>query len=316
MSEDLQTLARSISVTIKAHVDRRLDEFRASFRVPADGKDGAPGAPGERGAVGERGADGAPGERGSAGEPGERGADGAPGERGEPGAMGQQGQRGPAGELGERGADGLRGERGADGALGPMGERGLAGINGKDGAPGPAGRDFDPVLMESAVRSEVGKQFSDVYERVLRAMPAPKDGASVTIADVAPLLEGEVSKWELEFERRAAEMLQRALDRIPKGRDGKDGLGVEDFDLEAIEGGRVIAVSLRSAAGNVICRQVRTALTIDRGQYALAKSYEPGDGVTYGGSFWIAQVATDDSPGNSRGGMPWRLAVKHGRDAK
>jgi len=316
MSEDLQILARSISVTIKAHVDRRLDEFRASFRVPADGKDGAPGAPGDRGPVGERGADGAPGERG------ERGADGAPGERGpagepgERGADGAPGERGPAGERGERGADGLRGERGADGAPGPMGERGLAGIDGKDGAPGPAGRDFDPVLMESAIRAEVGKQFADVYERVLRAMPAPKDGTSVTIADVAPLLEGEVAKWELDFERRAAEVLQRALDRIPKGRDGKDGVGVEDLQIESVDGGRVIAISIISAAGATIRREVRTELTLDRGQYALGKSYEAGDGVTYGGSFWIAQVATDDSPGNSRGGMPWRLAVKHGRDAK
>jgi len=274
MSDDMQTLARSISVTIKAHVDRKLDEFRASFRVPVDGKDGAPGRDGKDG---ERGADGAPG------------LDGAPGERGKDGAPGQAG---------------------ADGA------DGRNGIDGKDGAPGADGRDFDPAALDAAVRAEVGKQFGDVYERILRAMPTPKDGASVTVADVAPLLEGEVAKWELEFERRAADVLQRALDRIPKGRDGKDGLGVEDFDLEAIDGGRLIAVSLRTAAGVVSRREVRTALTLDRGPYALGRSYEPGDGVTYGGSFWIAQQETEESPGNSKGGLPWRLAVKHGRDAK
>ncbi len=283
---DLRALAHSVVVSVNAHVDRKLDEFRSSFRVPADGKDGAPGAAGERGATGERG---------------EAGPAGAPGRDGERGEKGERGEAGPAGAPGERG------------------EKGEAGLNGKDGAPGERGidgRDFDPAALDAAVRVEVGKQFGDVYERVLRAMPTPKDGASVTIDDVTPLLEGAVAKWGLEFERRAAELLARAVDRIPKGVDGKDGVGVDDFELESLDGGRTIAVSIAASSGLIIRKQITTAIPVDRGPYAIGRAYEPGDGVTYGGSLWIAQAATETSPGESKGGMPWRLAVKHGRDAK
>ena len=262
---DLRTIATSVASGLKAHVDHRIDEFRASFRVPADGKDGAPGERGEKGDAGRDGKDGAPGERGEKGIDGRDGNDGAPGERG---------------------------ERGID------------------------GRDFDPAALDAAVRAEVGKQFSDVYERVLRAIPTPKDGASVTIEDVTPMLEGAVAKWGLEFERRAAELLARAVDRIPKGVDGKDGVGVEDFEIESLDGGRTIAVSIAASSGLIIRKEITTAIPVDRGPYSTGRAYEPGDGVTYGGSFWIAQAATETSPGDSKGGMPWRLAVKHGRDAK
>ncbi|MBP7610885.1 MAG: collagen-like protein [Steroidobacteraceae bacterium] len=261
---DMGSLAKSISVALKDYIERRL----ADFRVPVDGKDGAPGERGEKGDAGRDGKDGAPGERGEKGDAGRDGKDGAPGERGE------------------------RGERGID------------------------GRDFDPAAVDAAVRTEVGKQFSDVYERVLRAIPTPKDGASVTIEDVTPLLEGAVAKWGLEFERRAAELLARAVDRIPKGVDGKDGVGVDDFELESLDGGRTIAVSIAASSGLIIRKEITTAIPIDRGPYTIGRAYEPGDGVTYGGSFWIAQAATETSPGDSKGGMPWRLAVKHGRDAK
>jgi len=286
---DLHDLAKSLSHTLKAHIDRRLEEFRASFRVPADGKDGASGPVGERGApgvAGEAGKDGVQGERGEKGDAGRDGKDGAPGERGEKGIDGRDGKDGAPGERGEKGID---------------------------------GRDFDPAALDAAVRAEVGKQFSDVYERVLRAIPTPKDGASVTIEDVTPLLEGAVAKWGLEFERRAGDMLQRALDRIPAGVDGKDGadgVGVDDFELESLDGGRTIAVSIAASSGLIIRKEITTAIPVDRGPYAIGRAYEPGDGVTYGGSFWIAQAATETSPGDSKGGMPWRLAVKHGRDAK
>lgn len=290
MSDDeMQLLARSISGPIKAYVERRLDEFRSIFRAPVDGKDGAPGA---------------------------RGADGARGEKGDPGEAGEAGAQGPQGERGERGEKGEPGPAGSDGARGERGEKGLDGADGADGARGADGRDFDPAALDAAVRAEVGKQFGDVYERILRAIPAPKDGASVTLADVTPLLEGEVSKWELEFERRATDLLQRALDRIPKGRDGADGIGVDDFELEAIDGGRTIAISIAASSGLIIRKEITTAIPVDRGPYAIGRAYEPGDGVTYGGSFWIAQQATATSPGDSKSGLPWRLAVKHGRDAK
>jgi hypothetical protein len=53
---------------------------------------------------------------------------------------------------------------------------------------------------------------------------------------------------------------------------------------------------------------------IDRGVYVRGKAYEAGDGVTWGGHYWIAQADTDEPP--VEGGRAWRMAVRRGRDGK
>ncbi len=57
-------------------------------------------------------------------------------------------------------------------------------------------------------------------------------------------------------------------------------------------------------------------MALDAGVYqAGKKDYEAGDGVTYGGSWWIAQMdRPSEAPGKVEG--EWRLAVKRGRDGK
>ena len=51
---------------------------------------------------------------------------------------------------------------------------------------------------------------------------------------------------------------------------------------------------------------------LDRGVYLESKVYQRGDGVTFGGSWWIAQK---DAPEGKPGTSPdWRLACKRGRD--
>ena len=53
---------------------------------------------------------------------------------------------------------------------------------------------------------------------------------------------------------------------------------------------------------------------IDRGVYRDTEAYAKGDGVTWGGSYFIAQKqAPEGKPGESDS---WRLAVKRGRDGK
>jgi hypothetical protein len=52
----------------------------------------------------------------------------------------------------------------------------------------------------------------------------------------------------------------------------------------------------------------------DMGVWGEGRSYLKGDGVTWGGSFWIAQDDTADKPEASA--KSWRLAVKRGRDGK
>lgn len=60
--------------------------------------------------------------------------------------------------------------------------------------------------------------------------------------------------------------------------------------------------------------EVRYAGPLDKGVYREGEAYERGDGVTFGGSWWLAQVdAPATKPGTS---ADWRLAVKKGRDGR
>lgn len=60
--------------------------------------------------------------------------------------------------------------------------------------------------------------------------------------------------------------------------------------------------------------EVRYPGPLDKGIFREGEAYERGDGVTFGGSWWIAQVdAPTTKPGTS---AEWRLAVKKGRDGR
>jgi len=121
---------------------------------------------------------------------GDSGPKGERGEKGEPGPVGPEGKPGERGERGEKGEPGesIKGEKG---------DKGDPGRDGKDGVPGSQG-----------IKGE--------------------DGHSVTIDEVMEKLEAHLAKWELEFERRAWDVLQKAIDKIPPPRDGKDGLPGKD----------------------------------------------------------------------------------------
>jgi len=135
----------------------------------------------------------------------------------------------------------------------------------------------------------------------------------------------------------------RALARLPgpegpagrPGIDGKNGLPgpkgdpgrnatdlnyLQEYIVEQIEktfktskmttqdGGR----TLQWAFGDRI-QEIKTAIVLDVGVWKDGAVYAPGDGVTFGGSFFIAQTQTNARPGQS---TDWRLAIRAGRDAR
>lgn len=184
------------------------------------------------------------------------------------------------------------------------------------------GKDADPAVISKMVKDEVDslpkpRDGRDVEPEAIRAMvrdavseiPAPQDGKSVTLDDVRPFLEAETARWQLEFERRATDVLQRAVEGIPKPKDGRDALSVEDFEV-TLEG-RVFTFALRCGE-NVVKREIKVPFPLDRGTYRSGESYEKGDVVTYGGSQWIAKKDTNESPPSDA----WRLCVKKGKDGK
>ncbi len=134
-----------------------------------------------------------------------------------------------------------------------------------------------------------------------------------TIDEVAATFERRFSDLTLSWERQARETFDKAADRMPIPKDGRDALPLECFDLALGEDGRTVTVKMQ--AGDVVVeKSVKIASVIDRGVFSAEKSYEQGDGTTYGGCYWIAQKdAPEGVPGGS---SDWRLAVKKGRDGK
>ncbi|EMI4494997.1 hypothetical protein V6599_003948 [Pseudomonas aeruginosa] len=134
-----------------------------------------------------------------------------------------------------------------------------------------------------------------------------------TIDEVAATFERRFSDLTLSWERQQREAIDKALDKMPAPKDGRDALPVESFDMVLGEDGRTVTVKLQ-AGDTVIEKSVKVPAIIDRGVFSAEKSYEQGDGTTYGGCYWIAQKdAPEGVPGGS---SDWRLAVKKGRDGK
>ncbi len=164
-------------------------------------------------------------------------------------------------------------ERPQDGKDGAQGEKGADGSNGKDGADGKDGR--DGVDVKDLLVVEGGELVATFTDGRTKALGQfrGKDGTDGA-----------------------------------KGKDGADGVGFEDIDLVETENG----VVLRFTRGETV-KDFRLPIVIDRGVFKEDAEYHKGDGVTWGGSFWIAQETSADKPDSGKG---WRLAVKRGRDGK
>lgn len=168
-------------------------------------------------------------------------------------------------------------------------------------------------MVADAVRG-VSEGLTEKLHQSIKAIPLPKDGEdgkSVTVDDVMPLLKAHHAEWAIGFERNAQAVLQRAVDAMPKPKDGLDGFNLEDLQLE-FDGERTATLSF-SRGELRKTHAMRFPMVIDRGVYKTGQDYERGDGVTWGGNFWICQEDTSDKPGTSKA---WRLAVKKGRDGK
>lgn len=87
--------------------------------------------------------------------------------------------------------------------------------------------------------------------------------------------------------------------------------GIAGIELKAE--GREVKCIASMASGAEVVHATRFDMVIDKGVYKHGSDYEVGDGVTWAGSYWIAQrMAPERKPGE---GDDWRLAVKRGRDA-
>jgi hypothetical protein len=86
------------------------------------------------------------------------------------------------------------------------------------------------------------------------------------------------------------------------------GRAFKTASVTTADGGR----TLRWAIGETV-HEIKTAIVLDAGVWKEGAAYVAGDGVTLGGSFFIAQADTSAKPGKSD---EWRLAVKRGTDGR
>ena len=195
--------------------------------------------------------------------------------------------------------------------------------------PAEKGKDADPVEVASLVTQEA--------ERILAGWERPKDGQDGAPgekgADGVPGRDGKdgIDAVDVMIDREGGLVFTMADGRMKNvglvvgkdgeaglngkdgapginGKDGLDGVGFDDMDLEIDEEGAMI----KFVKGDAV-KQFRIPVPIDRGVFREGTQYRKGDGVSFGGSWFIAQEDTGEKPENGKG---WRLAVKRGRDGK
>lgn len=200
-----------------------------------------------------------------------------------------------------------------DGVDGVDGKDGADGRDGADGAPGRDGKDAEPVTSE---------QLAMAVAEYLGANPpaAGKDGRDGIDGKDGVGLAGAVQSKDghLVLTLTSGATVDIGMIAGRDGRDGekgvdglngRDGFGFDDLDLvESDEG-----VQLRFTHGEVV-KDFALPVVFDRGVYREGGNYRKGNGVTWGGSYWIAQKDDPGKPDTPESG--WRLAVKKGQNGK
>jgi hypothetical protein len=248
------------------------------------------------------------------------GRDGKDGERGAPGINGKDAE--PVTPILERlaalearpvprdGRDGDVGPVGPQGEIGPSGEKGIDGINGKDGADGVGydGKDGkDGVGLTGALIDRDGHLVVTLSDGTTKDVGVVV-GRDADMDAITKHIDLTLASWPKPKDGR---------DGI-NGKDGADALGFDDlvsavFDVERK------AMVFTYARGDYAKELVvpMAGVVLDRGVYKAGQTYIAGDGVTWAGSFWIAQAETSAKPGEmGESSRAWRLAVKRGADGK
>lgn len=172
-----------------------------------------------------------------------------------------------------------------DGVDGRDGKNGNDGINGKDGDVGKDGESsFDIAKKNGFEGGEIDFVLS------LRG----KDGSA-----------GDHGRDGRDGQKGTDGMHGK------DGLNGADGLGFDDLSAE-FDGERTVTLKFQRGDRIKSFEFVIPAI-IDRGVYTVGKEYVQSDGVTFKGSYYIAQSVTTEEPGTGKG---WRQAVRKGRDGK
>jgi integrin beta 3 len=217
--------------------------------------------------------------------------------------QGPVGEKGDTGEPGERGADGVSPEPEAiAAALLPIAEEMIVTAITKAVAELPKPERGEKG--EPGERGEKGEPGSDGLNG--------KDGAG--IVDGFLSREGHlIATLSDGTTRDFGEVVGKDGRDGANGKDGRDGIELSSFDAIVLDDDRTVELKFISGEEERVA-SFKWPTVLDRGVYKAGEQYDAGDAVTWGGSLWIAQRATDQKPDTPDSGF--RLAVKRGRDGK
>lgn len=189
--------------------------------------------------------------------------------------------------------------------------------------PEPVTVDTDAIAKQAAdivpvpaAPEPVAVDVEAIAKQAAALIPAPQPADPLpapTVDEIAAAFERRFSDLTLSWERQARDTFEKAADRMPVPKDGRDAVQLDGLDMTLAEDGRTVTVKMQ-AGETILEKSIKLATVIDRGVFKSGGQYEKGDAVSYGGCLWIAQR---DAPEGVPGAAPdWRLSVKKGRDGK
>lgn len=198
----------------------------------------------------------------------------------------------------------------------------------------------DEIAKIEPAKEIDSEELATLVNEAVAALPPAQDGNSVEIEDVLPVIAAEVAKAfeavpvpkdgepgkdgrgvkELLIDREGhliATMDDGATKNLgpvcgkdgQPGQDGRDGFNLTDFDAQVLEDDRTIEFKFVSGDYERVAT-LKWPTMIYRGVYSEGKQYDAGDTVSWGGSAWVAERATNGKPDTAQSG--WKLAVKKG----
>lgn len=180
----------------------------------------------------------------------------------------------------------------------------------KDGEPGKDGPPIDMDALKMLIDTAVEKAVASIH---IPEPKQPENGKDALDIEILPEIDQEKS-----YSRNSYAIYKGGLWRSYERTKGMRGWetvvdGIADIQI-GYDGEREIEVMTEKSSGEKVCKQFIMPVVLDRGVYNNGQEYTKNDGVTFAGSYWIAQKdAPDGRPGDSN--ADFRLAVKRGRDA-
>lgn len=173
-----------------------------------------------------------------------------------------------------------------------------------------------PKDGESIPADDVRKMVDDAVSKAMQAVPAPKDGDPGRDAlqlELQPAIDLDRVYARGTYAKHAGG-LWRAFEST-KGLHGWECVveGIAELRLDQV--GREFTLVARTSSGAEVSKSIKVASLVDKGVFKAGSDYEAGDGVTWGGSFFIAQKDVPCGHPGEPGSDGWRLAVKRGRDS-